>query len=65
VGKVVPCDDLIHPAFISPFAMTPQTVCKSILILHEVSQEQFSNIQPNKCKHLPNLTDKSSKNNQA
>jgi len=65
VGKVVPCDDLIHPAFLSSLTMTPQTICKSILKLHEVSHEQFSNIQTKKGKHLPNLTDKSSKNNQA
>jgi hypothetical protein len=31
----------------------------------KLPQEQFSNIQTNKCKHLPNITDKSSKNNQA
>jgi hypothetical protein len=64
VGKVVPCDVLIHPAFLSPFK-TPKTICKSILNLREVPQEMFSNIQTNKCKHLPNLTNKSFKNNQA
>jgi hypothetical protein len=66
VGKVLPCDDLIHPEFLSPCTMTLGKICsKSILKLFEVPQEQFSNIQTNKCKHLPNLTDKSSKNNQA
>jgi len=66
VGKVVPCDDLIYPAFLSPCTTTQEKVySKSILKLPEVPQEQFSNIQTNKCKYLPNLTDKSSKNNQA
>lgn len=64
MGKIVPFDDLIHPEFLSPFTTTPKTICKSILKLHEVPQEQFSNIQTNKCNHFPNLTDKSSKNNQ-
>lgn len=41
-ANIVPSDVLIHPTFLSPFTMMPQTICNSNFKLHIVPQEQLS-----------------------